>query len=135
MALELVQIIEDEPEQAWLLEHAFQKAGYRTKIAFDGITGLDAVRRLTPALVILDIMLPELDGYGLCRLLRKDAATRHIPVMMVTALTDNIHQVLPQALGADDLVMKPFRLAEIIERGTHLIQQKRGRKFVAPVLA
>ena len=135
MAHELVQIIEDEPEQAWLLEHAFQKAGYRTKITFDGITGLDVVRRLKPALVILDIMLPELDGYGLCRFLRKDPATRHIPIIMVTALTDNIHQVLPQALGADDLVMKPFRLAEIIERGTHLIQQKRGRKFVAPVLA
>src|SRR5262245_2504398 len=105
MALELVQIIEDEPEQAWLLEHAFQKAGYRTKIAFDGITGLDAIRRLKPALVILDIMLPELDGYGLCRLLRKDAATRHIPVMMVTALTDNLHNVLSQALCSDGCVL------------------------------
>src|SRR5262249_36501110 len=107
MAHELVQIIEDEPEQAWLLEHAFQKAGYRTKIAFDGITGLDTIRRLNPALVSLDIILPEFDVHVLSCCWRKVAATRHIPIMMVTALTDNIHQVLPQALGADDLVMKP----------------------------
>lgn len=123
MALELVQIIEDEPEHASLLAYAFRKAHYRTSIARDGLSGLDAVRRLKPALVVLDLMLPELDGYGVCRLLRKHPGTRSIPIMIITALDDHIHCVIAQTLGADQLVIKPFSLQDIVERGTDLIRR------------
>lgn len=126
MALELVQIIEDEPDQARLLDYVFQKAGYRTSVAYDGFSGLDAVRRLKPALVILDLMLPEIDGYGLCRLLRKNPETRTIPIMMVTALADNMHQVIAKTLGADDLVIKPFKMEDMLQRGTRLIRRGGG---------
>ena len=129
-ALELVQIIEDEPEQARLLDYAFQKAGYLTSIAYDGLSGLDAVRRLKPSLVVLDLMLPELDGYGVCRQLRKYSETRDIPILMVTALTENMHRVIAQTLGADDLVLKPFGIKDIVQRGTHLIQ-RRGAGAIA----
>ena len=122
MVVELVQIIEDEPDHAGLLAYAFRKAHYKTSIAYDGWAGLEAVRRLKPALVVLDVMLPELDGYGVCRLLRKDPETQRIPILLISALDDKIHRSLAQILGADDLVTKPFSLQEVVQRATHLIR-------------
>lgn len=91
--------------------------------AYDGWAGLEAVQRLKPVLVVLDVMLPDLDGYGVCRLLRKDPETQRIPILLISALDDKIHRSLAQILGADDLVTKPFSLQEIVQRATHLIRR------------
>jgi DNA-binding response OmpR family regulator len=126
MAFELIQIIDDEPEHAILLEYAFRKARYRTNVVHDGLAGLQAVQRLKPALVILDVMLPNLSGYGVCRLLRKDPETRVIPILLITALDDISHRRIAKILGANDLMTKPFSLQQIVQRSKELIRQGAG---------
>lgn len=116
MSLEVIQIIEDDPDQAALIDREVRKAGYRTNVAPDGPTGLGDIRRLHPALVVLDIMLPGMDGYDVCRRLREDPATQEIPIIMMSALGTERHKTEGLELGADDYVVKPFGLAELISR-------------------
>jgi two-component system, OmpR family, phosphate regulon response regulator PhoB len=123
MPRELIQIIENEPEHARLLEQAFQKEHYRTSIAYDGATGIQAVRQLIPAVVVIDLTLPGLAAYRVCRLLRKSPVTRRIPLLLITALDNPFYRAIAQQLGADDLVTKPVNLQEIVERSTHLIRR------------
>jgi two-component system phosphate regulon response regulator PhoB len=123
MVGEFIQIIENESEHVRLLEQAFQKAHYRTSIAYDGATGVQAVRRLIPAVVVIDLTLPELAAYRVCRLLRKSPVTQEIPLLLITALDNPFYRAIAQQLGADDLVTKPLSVQEIVERSTHLIRQ------------
>lgn len=116
MSLEVIQIIEDDHLQASLIDREVRKAGYRTNVAYDGKTGLADVRRLHPALVLLDVMLPELDGHDVCRRLREDRQTQEIPIIMMSALGTEEHKTTGLELGADDYVVKPFGLAELISR-------------------
>ena len=116
MSLEVIQIIEDDRPQAGLIDREVRKAGYRTNVAHDGKTGLADVRRLHPALVLLDVMLPDLDGHDVCRLLRKDPRTQMIPIIMLSALGAEEHKTMGLELGADDYIVKPFGLAELISR-------------------
>ncbi len=116
MSLEVIQIIEDDPDQAGLIDREIRKAGYRTNVAYDGLTGLDDVRRLHPSLVLLDVMLPEMDGHDVCRRLREDHQTCAIPIIMLSALGDEEHRTTGLELGADDYVVKPFSLVELISR-------------------
>ena len=116
MSLEVIQIIEDDHLQASLIDREVRKAGYRTNVAYDGMTGLADVRRLRPSLVLLDVMLPELDGHDVCRRLREDQQTQTIPIIMMSALGTEEHKTTGLELGADDYVVKPFGLAELISR-------------------
>jgi DNA-binding response OmpR family regulator len=116
MSLEIIQIIEDDHLQASLIDREVRRAGYRTNVAYDGKTGLADVRRLHPALVLLDVMLPELDGHDVCRRLREDLQTQEIPIIMMSALGTEEHKTTGFELGADDYVVKPFGLAELISR-------------------
>jgi DNA-binding response OmpR family regulator len=116
MSLEVIQIIEDDPLQASLIDREVRKAGYRTNVAHDGKTGLADVRRLHPSLVLLDVMLPELDGHDVCRRIRADQQTQAIPIIMMSALGTEEHKTAGLELGADDYVVKPFGLAELISR-------------------
>jgi len=116
MSLEVIQIIEDDHLQASLIDREVRKAGYRTNVAYDGKTGLADVRRLRPSLVLLDVMLPELDGHDVCRRLRADHQTQQIPIIMMSALGTEEHKTTGLELGADDYVVKPFSLAELISR-------------------
>lgn len=116
MPLEIIQIIEDDPQHAQLLDHTLRKARFRPTIAYDGLTGLEDVRRLKPALVLLDIMLPELDGHEVCRRLRADAETKSIPIIMLSALGTETHRVAGLDLGADDYISKPFSPREVVSR-------------------
>lgn len=116
MTLEIVQIIEDDVDQASLLDRALRKARYRTNLAYDGATGLEQARRLQPALVLLDVMLPGLDGHEVCRQLRQDPRTQAIPIIMVTALASEDHRVAGLEMGADDYVTKPFSSREVVSR-------------------
>ena len=116
MPSEIIQIIEDDPQHALLLDHTIRKAGYRTNIADDGLAGLEDVRRLKPALVLLDVMLPELDGHEVCRRLREDPVTKAIPIIMLSALGTENHRVVGLDLGADDYIAKPFSPQEVVLR-------------------
>lgn len=116
MSLEIIEIIEDDREHAGLLDRALRKARYRTNVSHDGLTGLNDINRLKPALVLLDVMLSGIDGYEVCRRLRNDPATRHLPIILVTALTSEEHRVAGLEYGADDYIPKPFSPREVVSR-------------------
>jgi len=106
-------IVEDEPELAALVADYAQAAGYRASVFGDGALALEAIRRQPPALVVLDLMLPGLDGLSVCRALR---AFSNVPIVMVTARVEEIDRLLGLELGADDYLCKPFSPRELMAR-------------------
>ena len=117
MPFEIVQIIEDEPAHAGLLDHALRKARYRTNVAPDGEAGIHDAKRLSPALILLDAMLPGMDGHEVCRRLKKDPQTTGIPIIMISAVgTIAANRVAALHLGVDDYIAKPFSPQEVIAR-------------------
>lgn len=111
-----IVVIEDEDAILDVLEYNLRREGFRVATARDGRTGLELVRELSPELVLLDLMLPELDGIELCRELRAHAATALVPVIMLTAKGDEADIVLGLGVGADDYVTKPFSPKEVVAR-------------------
>ena len=111
-----IVIIEDERDLAELLAFNLEKEGFRTGIALDGRTGLERVTSELPDLVILDLMLPEMNGIEVCKLLRKQSATRGIPIIMLTAKGEEIDRVVGFEVGADDYLVKPFSIRELLHR-------------------
>jgi two-component system response regulator BaeR len=106
-------VIEDEKELAELVRDYLIQANYEVEIFNDGQTGLQAALQDNPDLIILDLMLPRLDGLGVCRKLRE---VSNVPIIMVTALTEEIDRLLGLKLGADDYVCKPFSPKELVAR-------------------
>jgi len=113
-----IAIVEDEPELAVLVADYARAAGYTAEVYFDGAAALAALRQAPPALVVLDLMLPGLDGLALCRALRADGdpALADLPVVMVTARVEEIDRLLGLDAGADDYLCKPFSPRELIAR-------------------
>ncbi|HBF12038.1 MAG TPA: DNA-binding response regulator [Deltaproteobacteria bacterium] len=111
-----VVIIEDEPDIAELVRYNLQKEGYKPVIAKDGFSGLKLVKNESPDIVLLDVMLPGMDGIEVCRKLKSDAVTRSIPVIMMTAKGEESDVVLGLGVGADDYVKKPFSPKELLAR-------------------
>lgn len=108
-----VMIVEDEPELAALVADYARAAGYTPSVFGDGLAALAEIRARPPALVVLDLMLPGLDGLALCRALRASSA---IPVIMVTARVEEIDRLLGLEAGADDYLCKPFSPRELMAR-------------------
>jgi two-component system phosphate regulon response regulator PhoB len=111
-----IVIIEDERDLAELLAFNLEKEGWQTIIALDGKTGLERVTAELPDIVILDLMLPEMTGTEVCKLLRKQESTAGIPVIMVTAKGEEIDRVVGFEVGADDYLVKPFSSRELLLR-------------------
>src|SRR5256886_12063246 len=111
-----ILIIEDETDVADLLTLNLRKAGYRVSTAADGVSGLHKVRDDKPDFVILDLMLPKMSGLELCRILKSDAATAQVPILMLTAKAEEIDRIVGLEFGADDYVTKPFSPREIVLR-------------------
>ena len=111
-----VAIIEDEKDLAELLAFNLGKEGWQTLIALDGRSGLELVTAELPDIVILDLMLPEISGTEVCKLLRKQKSTAAIPVIMVTAKGEEIDRVVGFEVGADDYLVKPFSSRELLLR-------------------
>ena len=113
-----IAIVEDEGELAALVADYVRAAGYTAAVYGDGAVALDALRQAPPALAVLDLMLPGLDGLSLCRALRADAdpALSGLPVVMVTARVEEIDRLLGLEAGADDYLCKPFSPRELIAR-------------------
>jgi len=116
MARERILLVEDEPDIAEVLQYNLEKEGFQVELAGRGDTGLDAVRRESPDLVLLDLMLPGLDGLEMTRLLKRDPATAHLPIVMLTARSEEVDRIVGLELGADDYISKPFSPREVVLR-------------------
>jgi DNA-binding response OmpR family regulator len=108
-----VLIVEDEPALRDTLVYNLKKDGFAVEAVGDGRSALEAARRLKPDLIVLDIMLPELDGFEVARILRKEMIT---PILMLTARDDEIDRVVGLEVGADDYLTKPFSMRELMAR-------------------
>lgn len=106
-------IIEDEPDQATLVAHLLHMKGYHSKISYTGQEGLMLARRSPPTLIVLDVMLPDIDGFDVCRRLRGDPATRTTPIVMVTALSGFPERRRGYRVGANSYLSKPYVPDEI----------------------
>ena len=118
-----VLIVEDEPPQAEMLSYNLQKEGYRVMLADDGEEGLLMARESLPDVIVLDWMLPNLSGIEVCRRLRGDAATRDIPILMLTARGEEEDRVRGIETGADDYVVKPYSPRELVARIKGLLRR------------
>jgi len=111
-----ILIIEDETDVADLLTLNLRKAGFRISRAADGAGGLQKAREDSPEFIILDLMLPKMSGLEVCKILKNDTATSHIPILMLTAKAEEIDRIVGLEFGADDYVTKPFSPREIVLR-------------------
>ena len=118
-----ILVVDDEPDAVELAAFNLKAAGYEVTTASDGKEALKKAKALVPSLIILDLMLPEVDGLEVCKILRRDPATSAIPILMLTAKAAEIDRVLGLELGADDYVTKPFSPREMILRVKGLLRR------------
>jgi two-component system phosphate regulon response regulator PhoB len=119
-----ILVVEDEPDAAELVQFNLRKAGFQVVIARDGEEAVRRARLEQPDLIVLDVMLPELDGLEVCKLLRRDSATAGVPIIMLTARAAELDRVLGLELGADDYVTKPFSPRELVLRVKGLLRRR-----------
>jgi two-component system alkaline phosphatase synthesis response regulator PhoP len=113
LAGELILLVDDEPNIVELARLYLEREGYRIEATYDGASALQAVKDIGPALIVLDIMLPELDGFDVCRRVRAES---DVPIIMLTARDDDIDKIVGLELGADDYLTKPFNPRELVAR-------------------
>lgn len=119
---EKILIVEDETTLQEALAYNLRRQGYEVELAGDGQAALNVARRIRPDLIILDIMLPGMDGFEVCRILRQEMTT---PVLMLTARDDEIDRVVGLEVGADDYLTKPFSMRELLARVKALLRRVR----------
>jgi DNA-binding response OmpR family regulator len=119
----LILVVDDEPKVARLARDYLEKNGFRVLTAADGQSALTTARREKPDLVILDLMLPHIDGREVCRILRRES---NVPIIMLTALSEEIDQVTGLEIGADDYITKPFSVRALVARVRALLRRTRG---------
>ncbi len=117
-----ILVVDDEPDAVELIAFNLKAAGYDVVTADDGAVALKKARAVLPDLIILDLMLPEVDGLEVCKILRRDPQTSAIPILMLTAKVAEIDRVLGLELGADDYVTKPFSPRELVLRAKRLLR-------------
>lgn len=127
-----ILIVEDEPDIATLIRYHLEAEGYSVEVCEDGIAALDAVRRDPPDLMLLDVMLPGLDGKEVCRIARRE---HDFPIIMVSAKSSEVDRVIGLEVGADDYVSKPFGVMELVARVRSALRRASGEsKAREPVL-
>lgn len=120
---ELILIVDDDPKIVRLARDYLEKNSYRVVSAADGQAALSVARREKPDLVILDLLLPVMDGREVCRILRRES---DVPIIMLTALAEEVDQVTGLELGADDYITKPFSLRALVARVRAMLRRSRG---------
>ena len=118
-----ILVVDDEAVLVETIAYNLEQAGYQVTTAADGASALEVARRESPDLIILDIMLPEMDGLEVCRQLRRDSGTAATPIIMLTAKGDEIDKVVGLEVGADDYVTKPFGRRELLARVRALLRR------------
>lgn len=116
MTGECILIVDDEESIVELAQMYLEREGSRVQSAGDGATALEVIEHRLPALLILDLMLPKIDGWEICRRIRSDAASSSLPIIMLTARDDDVDKIVGLELGADDYITKPFNPRELVAR-------------------
>jgi len=130
ISLEHILIIEDEKNIVELIKYNLEKLNYKVSVAYDGEDGLNKINRLRPDLIILDLMLPKIDGNSICIKLKNSKSFSNIPIIILTAKSAEIDRVLGLELGADDYVVKPFSIKELMVRVKNIIKRyKKNSNF------
>ncbi len=120
MSEQVVLVIEDEENLLKAIKYNLEKDGYKVQSAMDGEQGLELARQMEPSMIILDIMLPKMDGIEVCRILRRES---NVPILMLTAKSEEIDRVVGLELGADDYVTKPFSMRELMARTKAILRR------------
>ena len=120
---ELILVVDDEPKIARLARDYLEKYGYRVLTAGDGQSALTTARREKPDLIVLDLMLPNIDGREVCKILRRES---DVPIIMLTALAEEVDQITGLEIGADDYITKPFSPRALVARVRALLRRTRG---------
>ena len=123
-----VLVVDDEADLVRILQFGLQAIGYQVETASDGQEALKKARETKPDIILLDLMLPKLDGYKVCRLLKFDERYKHIPIMILSARTQEGDQNLAHEMGANRFLTKPYEFAEILEHIKALLKQSAAAK-------
>lgn len=129
-----VLVVEDEKDIAELVEYHLKQSGFPVTVVFDGASALERVKKNRPTLIILDLMLPDMDGKDICRMLKSDPHTRTIPILMLTAKAEEIDRIVGFELGADDYVTKPFSPRELVLRVKAILKKREVDQEEAKVI-
>jgi CheY-like chemotaxis protein len=116
-----ILIVEDEPKNMTLTRDLLKISGYETVEAVDGRQGVEKAKSARPDLILMDIMMPKMDGYAACREIKADPATKNIPVIMLTAVGYDLNKRLAKQMGADGYVTKPFSRQQLVDAITLLL--------------
>jgi len=134
MAGETILVVDDEANIVDLATLYLEQEGFRVRSAADGTTALDMIAHQPPALLVLDLMLPEVDGWDVCRRLRSGKVAPNLPIIMLTARDDDVDKIVGLELGADDYVTKPFNPRELVARVKAVLRRtRRAARPQAPV--
>lgn len=125
MSLEIIQILEDDQSHAKMLDQILRKAAFRTNVAFDGPSGIQDVWRIKPSLVMADDNLPGITGREICKRLRQDPSTRHIPIIVMSGYASEERRAEALDGGADDVIVKPYGAIELVARVRALLRRCR----------
>ena len=117
-----ILIVDDEPDLLEMVQISLETEGYECIVAYDGFRALDRARREKPDLIILDVMLPGLNGYKICRLLKFDEQYKHIPIIMLTAEAQEKDRLIGEETGADFYMTKPFAADKLIAKVAELLE-------------
>ncbi len=123
-----ILVVDDEPDAIELIRFNLKASGYEVLTAEDGEEALAKARKFSPDMILLDVMLPEIDGLEVCKILRRDPATASLPIIMLTAKASEIDRVLGLEFGADDYVTKPFSPRELMLRVRNLLKRRESSK-------
>jgi DNA-binding response OmpR family regulator len=130
-----ILVADDEPDVLNLIGSNLRHAGFHVTLAADGALALAHAQDEKPALIILDIMMPEISGLDVCKVLKSESSTRHIPIILLSARTAEIDRVLGFELGAEDYVTKPFSPRELVLRVQRLLNRQTTRREALRVLS
>ena len=124
MAKARILIVEDDPSLGEVLDYNLRQEGYQVHLSRDGQQGLRYAREQSPDLIVLDLMLPMIDGLEVCRQLRADPNTRELSILMLTARSEESDELIGFTVGADDYVTKPFSVKVLLQRINALLRRK-----------
>lgn len=130
-----ILVVDDEPDIVEIIQYNLEKSGFDVIVAADGPAALEKARDETPDLIVLDLMLPGLEGTDVCRILKQEERTRSIPILMLTAKSEEIDRIIGLELGADDYVVKPFSPREIALRIRNILRRRSEPETPGPVRA
>ncbi len=123
-----ILVVDDEEDIVAALSIRLKAMGYDVIFAYDGMTGLSKARDESPNLILLDVMLPKIDGYKVCRMLKFDEKYRHIPVIMITAKVSDSNRKMGEEMGADAYIVKPFNPEELMRKIKELLAKNKEKK-------